>query len=303
MTNPVANKPILGFGGGTSGGGQGAVYDFMTRGDNTVLGSPPRPGPYSSGTANTPAEMRAAGSQTYARVAPLAPSGNGDGPADDKKKKRRRRRRRGGGGGGGGSQSAAVRDVNLALNAQIDAINREQQQAYYDYQNRVNGANAAYGGFNNIVGGMSAPYEQQTQANQQAYNSAIQPYQSSQGNVLGLDPNEYMAGQGLFNTGATATQGMLSSMGQRGLDYLSGAQTEGALAQRYAQDNLLQGWEDSQNQFAQRRLDATDHSGDMILQRLDYLKQQALQNRGLRQQYRSNDAYNEMMRQLIQSLL
>jgi hypothetical protein len=199
--------------------------------------------------------------------------------------------------------NSATRDVNLALNAQIDAINREQQQSYYDYLNRVNGVNAAYGGFNNIISGMSAPYVEQTGNVMSQLNSALQPYQSSQGNILGLDASEYTNGQASFNNAATASQGLLASMGQRGVDYLTGAQNEGALAQRYAQDNLLQGWEDAQNQYAQRRLDATQHSGDMILQRLDYLRQQALQNKGMRQQFKSAKGYRRMMRQLLGGLV
>lgn len=238
------------------------------------------------------------------------PSGSSSGsgsssttPSATTTNRRRRRRRKGGGSSSGGANmSDAVRDVNLALNAQIDAINREQQQAYYDYLNRVNGANAAYGGYQQMVGSLSAPYQAQTQQTMSNLNTALQPYQSSQSNVLGLDPSEYMAGQNSYNAAAAASQGVLASMGQRGTDYLTSAQNEGALSQRYAEDNLLQGWEDSQNQYAQLRLDATDHAGDYVLQRLDELRNQSLQNSALRQQISSNAAYSQMLAGLIRSL-
>lgn len=316
MTQATANRPFEGLGAG--GYTNYTPYAFALTGDNRNSGTPY----YISGRTTSAANDRrldrlgtvAPGGRTgssgaWATSRTVATGGgNGSGTSGGNntttnRRRRRRRRNGGGGGGGGGSRAAAIRDVNLALNAQIDAINREQQQAYYDYLNRVNGVNAAYGGFNQMVGNMMAPYQQQSGQVMSNLNSALAPYRSSQGNVLGLDAAEYMNGQGSFDSAAAAAQGLLSSMGQRGQDYLTSAQNEGALSQRYAQDNLLQRWEDSQNQYAQLRLDATDHAGDYILQRLDEIKNQALQNSALKQQLTSNAAFSDMLAKLVGSMM
>ena len=192
----------------------------------------------------------------------------------------------------------AKRDVSLSQQPALNAIQRMIDQANQDYQNSLMGAQSAYGGFQQEIAPMAEQYTSQSQGIADALSQQLAGLSSGM-NAPNLAEGELAAGQGLFGIQGAGGLEMLASQAQRNLGYQQSATREGALAERYAGQNLLQDLNDQLDQYYNRTLDVTDMTPALIRQREDELRQQRLENQLVKSQMSGDEAFNQYLQGLI----
>jgi len=218
----------------------------------------------------------------------------------------------------------ATRDVRLSNKPALQAIKRESKRGANEYADYMGAADWAYKGLINELQGLNPQYNQisnniadslNAQLGELAgllgtANPANAPEGSPEGIAYGTPAGEAAAAAGLYGTLGAGGLELLGSQRQRNLGYTTSAKRQGAIERETAQTNLIQDYQDFQQEMRDRRLGITSTMPLEIRQRIDQIKQQNLQNRIAREQLaiakqeaESNAAMAEMMMANISGLL
>jgi hypothetical protein len=207
----------------------------------------------------------------------------------------------------------ATRDMDLALQRLINELYNQQFQAQQDYLGAMSGYESAFGGYQNLLKQIpefsTAAQQQQFLQNLQSLSgmlSATPPgvdVEQMYGIPVGAPANEAQAAKELFATLGANTLGMLGSMEAMQDAYRQNALIEAGMARRSAMGNAVQSMQDVIEQLRQRMLNVNEMAPEMFLQRLDELRQQALENKLAQQKIRSDQAFAEWLMNSAQSAL
>jgi len=195
------------------------------------------------------------------------------------------------------SQSAR-RNVRIQTAPQRNAIDRAELQANQDYLNAVQGARSAYGGYQQELQNVPRfPLNQltgQLQDQLSQYHTLLggtpegvpQELYSGPANApstdtfqVGLPQNEASAGTALYSQLGDNAFNTLTNDAARQAGYRQSAHREGALAQRYAHENLIQDLQDKLQGFSQQRMQLSDMMTPMMQAEMERLQQEAQDRR------------------------
>jgi hypothetical protein len=176
-------------------------------------------------------------------------------------------------------QKRAARDIRVSQQPLVDQLERS-----------MGATQSAYGGYQDLLGGMQGQYGQQTGDISQ---DLMNQYSQLAGMLGGAaPPTEAGAANQLFGGAGAGALGILASDQQRNVDFQRSAQREGGLASRYSQDNLIQQMNEL---YAQRP--------QLIRQRTDELRDQSLERQLAQSQIASDEAFNQYLQNQIGGLL
>jgi hypothetical protein len=168
----------------------------------------------------------------------------------------------------------------LELQPQLNSIDTAQLGSQQDYLNALQGARSAYGGYQSELQNVPRfPLQQisdelQTQLGKFTglLNGLPQGVPNEvYGTPVGLPESETQAGTNLYGTYGGNAFGTLASDAARAALYRQSAGREGALAERYARENLIQDLQDQLQGYSQRRMDLSAMTPAMIQQEVDRL--------------------------------
>ncbi len=199
---------------------------------------------------------------------------------------------------------AARRDVMLALRPELNAIDREEARARDDYEEML----AQSGNIYDALLSQLAPLGPQYQTGAEAISSGLQTSLSDLANSIGLSAMDTaapetaaaLAAYGSVGSGGLST---LASQMARNLGYQTSAQRQGAIEREEVARNLMQELRDALEALSERRLSATDKLDQMILQRLDQLREQRLTQQLAQSQMASDEAFSQFLQGQIGSML
>lgn len=195
----------------------------------------------------------------------------------------------------------ARRNVRTQTAPQRNEIDRQQLQSNQDYLNALQGARSAYGGFQNELGNvprfplqqLSGQLQDQLGQFHDALGGTPEGVPSEvYGQPVGLPQSEAQAGTALYSQLGGNAFNTLTNDAARASMYRQSAGREGALAERYARENLLQGLQDRYQGFDQSRMQLADMMPGMISSEMDRLIQQ-----------HQADAQNKALSQWLQSYI
>ncbi len=191
-------------------------------------------------------------------------------------------------------QRRARRDVRIAQQPQLNAIDREQALAQQNAERAMSAVSSAYGGYQNLLGNMP-DFQKQVSGISTNLQNQLAGLSAMLGGSSMLPEGESAAGTGLGTTIGSGALEALASQAAREGQYQASAQREGGIAQREATGNLVQNLNDVMSGFQNRRLDVTDQSAQLIKQRMDELRQQALENQVVKQKMASDAALSQYL--------
>jgi hypothetical protein len=194
-------------------------------------------------------------------------------------------------------QQQARRDIFLANRPAMRGLGRERKQGLNEFADASAAANAAAGGYQDLLAPLGPQY---TQATSGIAEQLTQNLAGLQGLIPGnLPPTEAAAAAGVFGQfGAGAMEG-LASNAQRQLGSQTSATREGGLYNRAAQSNLTQDKGDFLQDLRGRRMDLRGAMAAQIQQRLDELKQQQLEKKLAMSDIKSNQATAQALIHMI----
>lgn len=212
----------------------------------------------------------------------------------------------------------ARQDVRLANRPSLRAIRRETRRGTQDFNNLYSASDNAYYGLLNELQGLNPQYNQVSNNIAESLNAQLgglagllgtaNPSNAPEGSPeagvqYGTPAGEAAAAAGLYGQLGAGGLELLGSQRQRNLGYTTSAKRQGAIERETAQNNLTQDYRDFLQEMRDRRLDITGAMPAQIQSRLDYLRQQALQNQQIKAQMESDAAFAEFLMSQIGSLL
>jgi hypothetical protein len=176
---------------------------------------------------------------------------------------------------------------------------RISQRPYMDQLQRSSVATEnAYGGLADQLAPMGKQYGNQTEGIAGDLTSQLAALSAALGGdtpVAGgsmLPGTEMQAGSNMGTVLGAGALETLASQAQRNLGYQQSAVREGGLAERTALDNLTQ-----------QRLQAMQQRPELILQRLDELRQQRLENSLVKSQMAGDEAFSQYLQSMLGNLI
>ena len=195
---------------------------------------------------------------------------------------------------GGGKKNAirrrAARDVKFA-----------QKGARRELKGQIRGINNTYEGFQNMLAPMAGQYDTQTAGIGDRLNSQLAELSSLLGGTGGAMPPEVQAmlpaseanaGAQLATAYGSGAHELLANQSARNASYVQSAQREGGVAQTNAVNNVRE-----------QIMGMLEDRPGLILQRIDELRQQALERKLAMSQLKSDKAFNQVLSEMIQGQL
>lgn len=219
-------------------------------------------------------------------------------------------------GGAGPLMQQARQETKFFYKPELNAIDREIQNVLDELEGTRQGVESAYGGYSKELGPIGRDY---TQSSRDIRQDLIQdfgrlegrfepdptlaaygaPATAAGGVPLGLPAGEAAAGS-QFGEGIGQTAlGLLASQRQRQEGFQTSAEREGGLAERAALGNIVQQTNDAVEALRERQLQVQEQFPLATQTRLDDLRQQALENRLVKQSQENDRRASEAFSQLL----
>lgn len=219
-----------------------------------------------------------------------------------KKRPQRRLRRR------------ATRDVRTAYDPYLDSLRREEDQARAEHERTTGQIGNIYDALADVLAPLSGRFDETAAGIQSDYNTSIGSFGSQFGQ--GFAPAAAIGGK-VGDAAAQATAAAANAYGtvgvggntllagdrMRNAQYLSRMTAVGGLAEKDAQMEALDIKNQLLDDIRNRRLDIRGDMKSAIAQRIDELKQQRIDNRLARKQFRLNKQAQESQQELTDYLV
>jgi hypothetical protein len=196
----------------------------------------------------------------------------------------------------------ARRDVAVSQAPALNQIGREEALSNQDYLQQNQAYQSAFGGFQDEMQSIPSIHGDAIMGRLNDQLGTLQNLMSGGGVDMstydlpvGLPTAEVGAGQNLGAAMGAGAMGDIANMVGRDQAFQGMTRMSGALGEKYARENLAQDLQDTLQGYSDRRMTLADQAQPLIMQRMNELRQQAFENKALKQKMAQDKAFAEYM--------